>query len=443
MLSPFQISVFGRTFVRSGVVGNPLSQSWTPRFNAVGTGEFTVAATDPMLEFLYQDGARVRVTYKGEHLMSGPVLHPTGDFGANGVVTFQVEDDYRMMANTLGWVRPNPITQSSGNLSPENLEDPAQAVTDVSMPGLAFGGGHFLFPDGSAAYGGVTLDTAESAVKYLISQNMVLRLARPVTVAPDLLRGGNARTGGMLPFVRFSPLAEAVAELLEWSGLGLTFVHNGSTGTVTADVFTPTVWPQVLTVESGIIQGGEWSRQSPTATRIVVGGPGEDVARAFHGVNNVALEAARGDIVEVFRDATGANLLWPDTLADTFRVAKYFLLRSEVPTNLKTAFLAYLNQAGNKGLFEGRATSGLSLTLSETEAFYFGPGGYSVGDMITARSAGVSFTDRITECTLSESVTAGVTVIPRVGNRTDDPNTIFARAIQRLATAQRRLSTSK
>jgi len=448
MESPFRITVFDKTFDRKGILGNPLSQSYTVRFNAVGTGEFEVSATDPMLGFLYESGARVRVTYKGAHLMSGPVLHPSGDFNADGVVRFQVEDDYRILVNTLAWVSP------AGPLTPTELTSTvpqswAQAWlpgggSDAGADGTTQGQfGYYLWPDGSAASGGVLVSTAEAAIKNVISRNVVTRLGRPVTVAADLARGGDARAAGVLPLVRFSPVDEVVAPLLDWSGLGLRLTHDGLAATITADVFVPTVHPQILTVQSGIIQAGVWEKENPTATRIVVGGPGEDVARAFWGVNSLPLETEFGDVVEVFRDATGANLQWPSTLSDLFHVAKYFLLRSEVSAGSKAVFTAYLNAAANKGLAEGAPKSGLSLTLSETESFFYGPGGYREGDIITAQSNGVNFTDRITECELSESVSAGVIVRPRVGGRADDPDTIFADAINRLSRAQRRLSTDK
>lgn len=443
MLSPFRISIFGPSFNLLGVLGNPLAQSWTPRFNKVGTGTFEVSRADAMLPFLLARGARVRVTYKGEHLISGPVLYPSGSFEATGTVKFQVEDDFRMLPNTLAWVRP------FAGLNPTALNDPAQAwKQDEPFPGAWTGtidgqSEYMLWPDGSGASGGVLVDYAESAIKFLIKANLLNRLGRPITIATDLERGGDARAADMLPLVRFQPINDVLSELMEWSGLGVKLTHDGTSTTVTAEVWEPTTFPQLLTVESGIIQSGTWSIQNPTATGIVVGGPGQGPARAFWGVVDDDLETEYSDVVEVFRDATGATLLWPDALAEEFRVAKYFLLRSEVGADLKTEFTSYLNQAGNKGLAAGVPTSGLSLTLSETATFFFGSGGFSVGDIVNVADGEVTFTDRITECELSESISEGVVVTPRVGGRLDDPDQIIADAIAQLAAAQRRISTSK
>jgi len=110
----------------------------------------------------------------------------------------------------------------------------------------------------------------------------------------------------------------------------------------------------------------------------------------------------------------------------------------------KAIFSTYLDAAGAKALAEGSPTSGLSLELSETEVFHFGgTDGIQLGDTITATSRGLSFTDRITEATLSWDATDGLTVTPRVGTKTDDPDRQLAEAIASLARAQIRLSTSK
>ena len=445
MESPFVVQIFNKTFQLIGILGAPVRIEITPRFNAVGTGEIEVSASDPMLDFMLAKGARCRITYKGGHEMSGPLLHPSGKVTAFGTVIFQVEDDYRFMPNTLGWVMPNESIRSSGLLAPTSLSDHAQAWTDTAMePGLAYGYGYYVFPQSIDGGMNAFVPSAEAVVKALITANMVSRMGRPVTVGANLDRGGNAATAGMLPSVRMTPLDEAVTALLKWSGLGLSFQHDGINPTITAEVWEPNTWPLDLTVDSGVVLDGDWSQQDPTATRVVVGGPGEDVSRAFWDVRDTTgLEAEYGDIIEVFRDATGASLNWPDALADAYRVAKYYLLRSEVSTTDKNQFTGYLNAAGTKGLVEGAPTSGLSLTLSETEQFQYAPGGFRLGDQISVTSNGLTFTDQILAVTLSINATDGVTVTPQVGNRTDDTDELFARAISQLAAAQRRLSTNR
>ncbi|WP_104128240.1 hypothetical protein [Cryobacterium sp. Y57] len=273
---------------------------------------------------------------------------------------------------------------------------------------------------------------------------MIERLGRPVTVAPNQFRFPFPYASDDILPVRMAPLNEALAGLLLETGLGLSFQHDGVSPTITADVWEPTTWPLDLTVDSAVVLDGDWSQQYPTATRIVVGGPGENVARAFWEVRDTTgIEDEYGDIIEVFRDATGSTLNWPDTLADQYRIAKYYLLRDEVSAADKNAFRIYLNAAGAKGLSDGAPTAGLSLSLSETDQFQYAPGGFRRGDHISVMANGVRFTDQILAVNLTWDKTTGATVTPQVGDRTDDPDKLFARAISQLASAQRRLSTSR
>jgi hypothetical protein len=315
-----------------------------------------------------------------------------------------------------------------------------RVMTSSKAPTAAY----YVWPDGSTFWGGPSIDTAETAIKHLVGINFN-RLGRPVTIGADLGRGGNARAAAMLPQVRFGSLDTNLESLLEWSGLHLTLRQDPTLPTINLEVGVPAVWPQTLTVESGIILDGTWSTADPEATRTIVGGPDELGARAFWGINDATgLEAEYGDIIEVFRDATGATRNWPDTIPDFKELAKYYLLRPEVSAADKAIFSTYLDAAGAKALAEGSPTSGLSLELSETEVFHFGgTDGIQLGDTITATSRGLSFTDQITEATLSWDATDGLVVTPRVGTKTDDPDRQLAEAIASLARAQIRLSTSK
>ncbi|TFD54211.1 hypothetical protein E3T43_12805 [Cryobacterium sp. Hh7] len=313
-------------------------------------------------------------------------------------------------------------------------------MTSTKAPTAAY----YVWPDGSTQWGGPAITTAETAIKHLIGVNFT-RLGRPVTIGADQGRGGNAVAAGMLPQVRFGSLDMNLQALIEWSGLRVTLRQDPTLPTIHVEVSVPTVWPQKLTVESGIVIDGTWSTDDPEATRIIVGGPGQETERAFWGVNDTTgLEAEYGDIIEVFRDATGATLTWPEVIPDAQQIADRYLLRPEVSAADKTIFTNYLNAAGAKSLGEGGLMSGVSLELSETEVFHFGGAdGIQLGDTITVTSQGLTFTDRITEATLSWDATDGLVVTPRVGQKTDDPDRQMAEAVAALARAQIRLSTSK
>ena len=99
--------------------------------------------------------------------------------------------------------------------------------------------------------------------------------------------------------------------------------------TITMDVVVPGVWAQTLTPESGIIKEGTYSVGAPNITRPILGGPGETASRAFSGIGGstmTALEAEYNDVIEVFRDATAAPIVWPESVVDPYKVEKYFPL---------------------------------------------------------------------------------------------------------------------
>ncbi|HEY8588656.1 MAG TPA: hypothetical protein VIL55_03780, partial [Naasia sp.] len=394
---------------------------FTPRFNRLETGDFTIDADDPLRVFLDAPGARVRCLYGDEQQVSGPVQFVEGSLTPDGEVTYSVEGDWRLLQNTLVWVLPD------GNLTPVSLSDEAQGIG---------GRAHYIFPLG--------VDSAEHVIKHLITVNAVTRLGRPVTVLPNLNRGGNARAAGMLPEARFSTLEEAVADVLAWSGLGLRIWHDGVTPGLLVDVYEPTVWGVPLSVESGVIEpDGKFSTAAPDATRLILGGPGEESARIFWSVADTALEDEWSDVVEVFRDATGAQLEWPDGLAQEEQIPRTFLHRPDVPQAAKNDLIGYLNAAGRKGLEEGAPTAGLSLQLAETETFHYGgPTGVHLGDVLPVTVSGVPFQDHITEVTIAWGP-EGCTVTPQLGQRTDDPDEQLAEDLARVQANQRRAAAER
>lgn len=444
MDNPFEITLYDKAFARKGVIGAPDSATFELELNALSTGTVAVRPNDPMRQFLDAKGARFRCVYRGEHLMSGYVDNSVGRLTPTGSVEYNLVDDWSVLSDTLAWVVPFATARSSGQLVPQDSEDDAQSWTDSAHdPFLAEGYEYFLWPDGSANWGGLSVTSTEMAIKTVIEVNAITRLGRPLTILPDLGRGGDPVAAEMLPDLRFDPLDDGLADLIEWSDLVVKLWHDGATAAIQMDVAEPTSWPAELTLESGIITDGHWNLNGPYATRVVVGGPGEGNARAFWGVNDTTLdlEATYNRIVEVFRDAAGFNLLWPDLVVDENRVPKYFLLQGD-PGQVGR-FVKYLDFSGTRALKEGRPTSGLSLTLSETDQFHFhGPDGIHLGDEVKVRLNGVRFQERIRGASLTFN-SNGLTVAPRVGDRIESPSAVLAGAIARLSAAQRRLSTSK
>lgn len=450
MLSPLTCDVYDKSLAWLGRIANPVSISGSVRYNAMGSFEFRIRADDPMADDIMAKGARISITYRDQPLMSGVVRTKQGSLLPNGDIIFQVQDDWRMLVNTVALIAPFQ------SLAPTSLESTVSegwgqahlpgGGSDAGPNGTTQGQfGFYFWRDGSAQSGGVIVNTSETAIKRIIQENLLSRLKRPISIAADQQRGGDARAAGMLPLIRMSNVAEGVMPILEWSGLHLRLIQAARATTVSVEVYQPTVWAAELTTESSIVTDGPWSLKPPNSTRSIIGGPGEGVDRAFWEVRDkTGLEDEYGDIIEVFRDATAATLDWPASISDPYKVAKYFLLRTEVANVSKTIFTNYLNTSGAKGLTEGLPVSGVQATLSESESFYFGGiDGIQLGDTVNIKAAsGVVFSERITEAKFSLTST-GFTVEPILGQKSDDTNQQLARAIAGLAASQRKLSANR
>jgi hypothetical protein len=148
-------------------------------------------------------------------------------------------------------------------------------------------------------------------------------------------------------------------------------------------------------------------------TRTVIGGQGEGTAREFRVLTDTTLETAWGDKIEVFTDAR-------DTAVTTEQDA-----------------------AGAQALADGAPTAGLKLTFAETASFKYGTS-VRVGDLVTTVlvPGAPPITDVLREAVLSWTVADGFSATPVVGDRSDDPNRTFARAISALAKAIRNQRSS-
>jgi len=382
--------------------------------------------------------------YRDADLFSGVVAGLQGSLLRNGSIIVRLESDWRILTNTLAFIRPaNQVEATTISVKNQShTTDQAQAwlpggASTQGTSGTVIGQTGYYYWDPSVVY-------AETAIKTLITENAVTRLGRPVTVATDLLRGGDIKTPGLLPTIRNETLENACLEILSLDGLGLKVQQTPKTTTITADVYIPAVWDMPLTVDSGVVAAGSWSFKYPTMTRTLLGGPGDIAARYFKTmVDATGLEAEYRDIIEVFRDAaSGADLVWPEGITvEENKVPKYYPLRSDVPSNLKTNFLNSITRIGVEGLSEGVPKYGMNAELSETEFFHFGGSdGVQLGDQVTIQGiTGALFTDRITECKF-EFGNQTFKVTPVLGSVEDDPDRQIAQTIAALAHGQRKCS---
>lgn len=367
MDAPVTVTVYDKAFARKGTIGSPRSVVATVRHNALGTATLVVDDDHPRAADLVADGARVALTYKGDHLLSGQVQSWSWDM-TSGAFTVAVADYWQVLRAVLGW-----------------------AVPGASLAAQ------------SVAYD-VRTGPAETVVKALVAANAT-RLGLPVTVAPDLGRGGPVEAS-----LRFHPLADRLLPAVDLAHIGVTVRQVGA-GLV-VDCYETTTYPRTLTDVSGVIQAATVTRTAPTVTRVVAGSQGEAEARVFFGpLIDAAREAEWGMVAEAFVDARDTD----DPAVVTTRM--------------------------QERLDEGAATSGLSMSLSETDVFRFGPA-LPLGSVVTAKvGPGLLVTDVLREAEVSWTVGDGLLTTPMVGARTDDPTLVVAGALAGVARDLRDLRT--
>lgn len=438
--SPFLIRVYDKSRQWQGNIGAPEALTGSVLRHGAGSFQLTLDPAEEYLDVVMAKGSRIAIDYLGVPLftgmrrgLTGPLV-TAGDAGSSPTCTIQ--GDRRVLDNHLALVAP------SGPIMPTALSGDG-ALAQAVQTGAAGAAGTIVGQGGYMTWPG-NLSSAESLVKWVLAANLG-RAYEPVTIKPDKGRGGNARAAGILPLVRMASLTEAIQPILDWSGLVVTALRNEA-GTIEIDVHEPDLWPGTFTAESGVLTDGTWSVAPPTTTRVIVGGPGQDAARAFYQLNDATgLEAEYGDSIETFRDATGAQLTWPQNLAQTLQVAKFYLLRTDVTQADKDTFVAYLRAAGADGLADGLPLTSITASLSESEDFrYGGPDGLQLGDEVTVQAtSGAEFTDVVTEAKFSYTASGGLSVTPILGDLTDRPERKQANLIARLFAAQRRMARNR
>jgi hypothetical protein len=435
-MDDLEIRVYDKSGGWVGNIGAPESVKGSVLQHAPGSFQLALRENEPYLDAVMTPGARVAIDLRGAPLFSGMRRPISGGLVVGDSPTCTIQGDRRLLDNHLALVVPGGPLAPTATSGAGRFGQAAQ-VDDLGPAGTVVGqGGYMQWPS--------SLSSAESLVKWLLSQNLV-RSREPVVIATDQGRGGNARAAGVLPQVRMDKLSEAIQPLLDWSGLTLTALRDRS-GMVVVDVRESFAWPAAFTVESGVVVDGSWSITPPSATRIILGGPGQDAARAFWQVNDATgLEDEYGDSIEVFKDATGATLTWPQSLDQSLQVAKYYLLRSDVSEGNKALFRSYLDEAARGALADGAPLTSIAAELAETDQFHYGGAqGVLLGDELTVTAAsGVDFHDVVTEAAISYTASEGLTVDTKLGDLTDNPDRKQARLIARLFAAQRRAARNR
>ena len=445
----FDVQVFDKDRQRVGVVANPISVAATDRWLAQGTGELVVSANDDVVPDLLADGARVVLNVGPIDddtffpFMSGPLRHRQGDLMPNGQLVFQIEDDWRILRNSVARVVP------SGDVKAASLTDLAQAWAVVAPATGTVTGASGRYQWASSP---TVLPASTAVTSFLLDQiinrwNAILGAGALNIFDPSL--GDDVRS--ILPQARMGTVEDYIVPLLEAGNVGLSVRAAVSTeSSISFRFFEPVTWPQVFTPESGVVVGGTWSADPPSVTDVIAGGPGEEAARAFRASSDTDLVAQFGDIIEIFKDSTGAPIPWPSSVTDDLKVAMYYHLRPEVaPTDVATLEQFLANTISN-ALSDGAATAGIAPLIAETEAFHWGGlEGFHTGDIITLAPSQASaakdlrFTDRITQTTLTQSLDKGFAAAPVVGTYTNDPDLQLNRYVKALADSYRRRAANQ
>lgn len=291
----------------------------------------------------------------------------------------------------------------AGNVTVTVLDD-LRLLRSIGMPnpGLPQAAGSMPSQGADTAYYKAS-GTAEAIVKDVVKKNLATFFEIPITCATNLNRG-TSPSGGVQ--FRFHPLLDKLLPMADANGIGITVKQSGAG--YLCDVYTPNTYALNLTEASGVITDWSWKKSIPTATRVVSGGQGEGTARAFRYKIDAARESDYNETIAVFRDARDAE------------------------TN------AILDARAMETLKDGAPTVGLSLTLAETKTFKYGKT-FKVGDIVTATVGGLPITDVLRSVELNYTIESGVDVTPGVGELMDEPNTVLAAAIKKLASKQRDL----
>lgn len=378
----FRISVYDKDRAYKCPIGNPSSLEVTVRHNLVSTLRMTVSLDHERVPELMADGARLKVLFKGEHLISGPITADEVDTdGVKGTYSITVEDDLRMLREILGWPVPDAAIGSQ-----------------------------------SAREYYTYLGNAEYCLKTAVTHNGVTRLAVPgLTVAPNLNRG--ATIPGGVP-VRMHPLMDQFFPAVEDAGLGVTVRQDGTS--LVLDVYEPTTHPRTLSVKGRTLKHVNMTRSRPTASRAIVGGPGDGTARTFTQTVDAARETQYGMRAETFQDARDAK---DDPEAGTTAAGIMAARAQETIT-------------------EHGPKNGVSITLAGAGIFQYGPGGFHVGDRIPVRvTDGIVITEVIREVTLRWVTKGYATTDPSIGELTNEPELATRKRLAALARAQRNQET--
>jgi len=480
MASPLTITIFDKAFTRVGFIGNPARVELHLRHNALPTGTIEVASDHPYRDRLLADGARLTIDYAGVQVMSGPVRGEASKAGKDSNLVLTIEDDWRLLSRMLGW--PNP----TGDQTQQGLDDktydrktgPAETVVKwfVSRNATRLGLPVTVAPDlgrGSTVTAKMRMDKQDDQLLPLIASAGIGVTIRqvgagfrvdcyepawyPITLTPE--------SGVVADWDWSKTGAKATRVVVGGGGIGpnrdfRTYVDaalEASTGDVievfvdASDAYSDTKtaydkWQTALTNYTTAlnVKDRALADQSNAQHRYDIASDNLDTANYLLSQNPTnqgakdRVTAATSRKTEMQNLLTAANTT-ASTATTSANTADAARVTAENAYNAaRTMYLADLDARGAQALADGAPATSLKLALSETDTFRYGST-LRVGDLVTTQLIPGSspITSPLSEAVLSWDVQNGFVATPVVGDRNDDPNRIFARAIASVARAVR------
>lgn len=372
--SPYRIDIYNVNRAYQGTLTNPISLTATPRHNEVSTLEFDLPTTHDKLPLLMEKGARVVLYRHGEFVLSGAVNIVSGRGPTfSGTVNISVLGDLSIAQTVLGWQVP-------GN----SIDFQDEEWWEMTGP-------------------------LETVAKTVFTLNAVTRLGMDINVMPDLGRGPEITFK-----TKMEPLSELFFPLIDEHNWGVKIYQLESE--MYFDVYECTEYPVPLTEASGIIQAWTFSSAAPSASHLVMQGSTPPADPEIEG----------DDPLPLYHKKTST------ARANEWGIKEVFFSGSGLPATDEEDYDGAVDDALNTAMYEHRETSGLSISLSETADFHYGPGGIQVGNLVTFAIGIAERTDVLRECTLSFTYEDGDRATPVIGEVSNDPDKTLGKFLRKL-----------
>lgn len=397
----FGITVYDRTLRKLGEIGSYESCSVTARHMATGQADLVLSSSAPRVADLLQPGARLVITYDGEHLMSGPATPGQQGLAGRDVITFTVTDDFSLFGELL-----TPVDPTWTFDHPDEEGSIAVGSREHVLSKL------------------LSLSTGWDAWPVPLRVGFAITPREDVSVRPAdsvIWKGRVPFTDEVLPAIEsFSSSRTVYADNPGW-GVRVRQENNdaGQGIGLVVETYQGQLRTRTLTASSGVVRDLSWSRTAPTATRVdaVVRLEATDALPAEVRVYTEAdagLEAECGRVVQVSTDVTVDTSNGRPADADIEAQAR---------------------EEARLALVGGRSISSISVTLAETETFRYART-FRVGDLVPVQTPVGTRAELVKEAVLSHARQDGMSITSTIGEDLT-PLRVIGKSIQRLSARYR------